>query len=152
VLIGHRPYSAADVTSAYGFPVARVLPVDQRAAGALEAGTHPARIRRSSLVRSIKSMADLLAAWTEPPPVAAAGEPPPAVAGHEPLPVAAREVHRPPTELEALGQRPPPPPRHEPPVRHEQYEPPAPHEQYEQQYQMSPAIRAALAPPPERRP
>lgn len=58
VLVGEHPYSAAEVEAAVGVKVIGVLPRDERAAAMLngEPGT-PAKLHRSSLVRSARDLA-----------------------------------------------------------------------------------------------
>jgi MinD-like ATPase involved in chromosome partitioning or flagellar assembly len=63
VLIGDRPYSAAEVQRAYGLPVIHVIEEDNRGAQQMEAGTNPAKLRRSTLVRSVASLAGTLSGW-----------------------------------------------------------------------------------------
>lgn len=62
VLIGERPYSAAEVSAATGIPVAAVLADDPRTAHALTNGECSQRVRRSSLVRTASAFAARLAA------------------------------------------------------------------------------------------
>ncbi len=90
VLIGEKPYTANDVSRAYGLPVVHVVEHDDRGAKQMETGTNPNKLRRSSLVRSIAGLADTLSEWLHPagaenwaPPTSAAssGATPPAAAG-----------------------------------------------------------------------
>jgi hypothetical protein len=62
VLIGARPYSAADVEAAVGLKVLGVLPRDDRAAAVLNGDTgSAAALNRSPLIRSARSIAAVLA-------------------------------------------------------------------------------------------
>lgn len=63
VLIGEKPYSAADVTQAYGLPVVHVVADDRRGAALMESGANPKKLRRSTLVRSVTGLSEALAAW-----------------------------------------------------------------------------------------
>ncbi|MCU1449156.1 MAG: chromosome partitioning protein [Acidimicrobiales bacterium] len=79
VLVGERPYSAADVEAAAGVPVAGVLADDARAAAMLngEPGS-PAALSRSPLMRSARAVAAALSAIsrsTPTPSIRAAGRP-----------------------------------------------------------------------------
>jgi MinD-like ATPase involved in chromosome partitioning or flagellar assembly len=84
VLIGDRPYSAQQVAGAYGFPVIEVLPADQKVARSLEGGTHPARLRRSTLVRSVAALAERLSASVERPTPSALPPAQPSWDGYQP--------------------------------------------------------------------
>lgn len=66
VLIGERPYSAADVAEATGIAVAAVLPDDPRSAEALLRGGSSSRLRRSPLVRAATSFAAQISAQIRP--------------------------------------------------------------------------------------
>jgi hypothetical protein len=73
VLVGDRPYSAADVEAAVGVPVAGVLADDARAAAMLngEPGS-PVALSRSALMRSAREVAATLSALgrsTPAPPI-----------------------------------------------------------------------------------
>ena len=129
VLIGERPYSADDVTNAYGLPVARVLPLDRRAAGALEAGASGARIRRSSLIRSIATFTESMAGWLDSDPTAGEPDGGPAAAPDWPELSGGFEVTG--TSPPPPAPAPPPPPAPDPPA--------VPAENL-----ISPAMRAAL--------
>jgi hypothetical protein len=65
VLIGERPYSAAEVEATVGVKVIGVLPQDERAAAMLngEPGT-ASKLHRSSLVRSARDLAAAIAGVT----------------------------------------------------------------------------------------
>ena len=67
VLIGERPYTAADVTSQLHCPVLGVIDHDARAAAAMHNGHSGRALRRSVLLRSARSLADTLARATESP-------------------------------------------------------------------------------------
>ncbi len=94
VLIGEKPYTANDVSRAYGLPVVHVVEHDDRGAKQMETGTSPNKLRRSSLVRSIAGLADTLSEWLHPagvenwaPPTSAASSattPPSAVGAPDP--------------------------------------------------------------------
>jgi hypothetical protein len=72
LLIGDRPYSVAEVADAVGAKPLGVLPVDDRAAAALTVGrSDGARVlRRSRLLRDAGAVAEGLAGWLPPVPVA----------------------------------------------------------------------------------
>lgn len=72
VLVGERPYTAADVTSQLGCPVLGVIDEDTRAAAALHNGHSDRALRRSALLRSARSLAETLTRATESPAVPAA--------------------------------------------------------------------------------
>jgi hypothetical protein len=86
VLIGDRPHSPAEITSQLGVQVRGVVADDAWAAGVLTVGGRSRGLRRSSLVRSVRSLVDDLMYRLETPvldagprPAAAlpAGTPPP---------------------------------------------------------------------------
>ena len=58
-LIGEKPYSAQQVTDAFGIP-AFVIADDQRGAGAIETGGSAKRVRRSDLMRSALELAEAI--------------------------------------------------------------------------------------------
>jgi hypothetical protein len=93
VLIGEKPYSAQAVTDAFGLPVVHVVADDRRGARLLESGSNPAKLRRSTLVRSVTGLAESLAAWLHPAADAADDDgeplpaPPPAPSVPAPAPV-----------------------------------------------------------------
>jgi Mrp family chromosome partitioning ATPase len=60
LLVGDRPYRAADVAAALGIPVAGTLPFDPRGANALERRNLGAETRRSTIVRAARSALDAL--------------------------------------------------------------------------------------------
>jgi len=67
VLVGERPYTAADVTRQLGCPVLGVIEHDPRAAEAMHGGGYSDRVlRRSLLLRSARSLAETLTGTTEP--------------------------------------------------------------------------------------
>lgn len=66
VLVGDRPYTAADVTTQLGCDVLGVIPDDRRGAKALTDGGSPRSVRRSMLMRSARSLAERLIAARQP--------------------------------------------------------------------------------------
>lgn len=66
VLVGERPYSAADVTDQLDCPVLGVIEHDPRAAEAMHGGHSGRALRRSLLLRSARSLAGNLTGTTEP--------------------------------------------------------------------------------------
>ena len=113
LLVGDRPYPVAEVAATVGASPLGTLPVDARAASALNDG-HPGAarlLRRSQLLRVARSLAEGLAGWM---PVAA-GPATPSRASHLPPPPApaAREAPAgPPPGYQPSGPQPsgPPPP------------------------------------------
>ena len=66
LLIGDRPYTADDVTKAYGFPVAGVIADDRRGVAAMETGAGGSSLKRSLLARSAGHVATSLASALSP--------------------------------------------------------------------------------------
>ncbi|MEW6473870.1 MAG: hypothetical protein AB1679_16585 [Actinomycetota bacterium] len=60
LLVGDRPYGAAEVAAALGIPVAGTLPFDPRGANALERRLLGAETRRSTIVRAARSALDVM--------------------------------------------------------------------------------------------
>lgn len=90
VLVGKTPYDAVQVADALETEVLHTLPVDRRAADAVNLGGDDRYLRRSQLARSCRNLAARIAERTAEPIVAdAAAEPP---AGERPG--AAQEVIR----------------------------------------------------------
>ena len=81
VLIGSGPYSADDVTKAFGFEVAGVIPDDAAGADILVSGGSARALRQSLLIRSARSLAEGVAGRLDPQ--AATHETPPAVADED---------------------------------------------------------------------
>lgn len=71
ILIGDRPHGRDEIQDTYGHPVVAVLPDDTRTARALTAGTMSARVMKSPLVRTARSVAGDLSAWLHPEPTVA---------------------------------------------------------------------------------
>src|SRR5262245_26303281 len=78
LLIGDRPYSVAEVADAVGASPLGTLPVDVRAAAALNVGrSNAARaMRRSRLLRDARAVAEALARWLPARPIRPPGPPP----------------------------------------------------------------------------
>lgn len=93
VLVGDTPYGPAEVESALGIEVVHVLPVDARAATALNLGGDDRYLRRSALARSCRRLAELLRNGTWDAVLAGDGARPaePAVA-EGPIPSTASEA------------------------------------------------------------
>jgi len=66
LVVGDRPYPAADVAAALEIPVAGTLPLDARAVRALERPGIGADSRRSTLVRAARSALDAMSRWPQP--------------------------------------------------------------------------------------
>ena len=66
LVVGDRPYPAADVAAALGIPVAGTLPLDARAVRGLERSGIGADSRRSTLVRAARSALDAMSRWPQP--------------------------------------------------------------------------------------
>ena len=66
VLVGDRPYTAAEVTAQLGCDVLGVIADDRRGAKALTDGGSPRSVRRSMLMRSARGLADRLIAASQP--------------------------------------------------------------------------------------
>jgi hypothetical protein len=66
LLVGDRPYPAAEVADALGIPVAGTLPLDPRAVRGLERRTIGAEARRSTIVRCARSALDAMSRWPQP--------------------------------------------------------------------------------------
>lgn len=64
LLIGDRPYTAADVVDAYGYPVLGVIADDRRGVAAMENGAGGSALKRSLLARSAGQVASSIAAAT----------------------------------------------------------------------------------------
>jgi hypothetical protein len=58
ILLGERPYGAADVEATLGVPVLGAVPLDRRGADAVVGRSRPGTARRSALVRSARSFLD----------------------------------------------------------------------------------------------
>ena len=72
VLVGERPYGARDVEERLGVRVAGTLASDAKTAGMLRDGGSPHALRRSPLVRSVRSLVDAVCdrlGIAPPPPV-----------------------------------------------------------------------------------
>jgi hypothetical protein len=67
VLIGDRPHSPSEITAQLGVPVRGVVADDSWAAGVLTVGGRSRGLRRSSLVRSVRSLVDDLMYRLETP-------------------------------------------------------------------------------------
>ncbi|HEY3139700.1 MAG TPA: hypothetical protein VGJ86_01140 [Acidimicrobiales bacterium] len=67
VLIGDRPHSPSEITAQLGVPVRGVVADDAWAAGVLTVGGRSRGLRRSSLVRSVRSLVDDLMYRLETP-------------------------------------------------------------------------------------
>jgi MinD-like ATPase involved in chromosome partitioning or flagellar assembly len=103
LLVGDRPYPVAEVAATVGAGPLGTLPVDARAASALNHGRPGAarRLRRSQLLRVARSLAEGLAGWM-PTPAGLAAAPPAPVARPTrrpppPAPDGARPAHPPPS-------------------------------------------------------
>ena len=98
LLVGDRPYPAAEVAATVGASPLGTLPVDARAASALNDG-HPGAarlLRRSQLLRVARSLAEGLAGWMPVPagpatPSRATHLPPPPASPPPPAPAPAEE-------------------------------------------------------------
>lgn len=66
VLVGDRPYAAAEVTAQLGCDVFGVIADDRRGAKALRDGGSPRSVRRSILMRSARGLAGRLTATPQP--------------------------------------------------------------------------------------
>jgi len=66
VLVGDRPYTAAEVTAQLGCDVLGVIADDRRGAKALADGGSPRSVRRSMLLRSARDLAERLIAAPQP--------------------------------------------------------------------------------------
>lgn len=71
VLVDDGPYRTGEISAAVDTPVATRLPVDHRAADALNGVGAHRRLRRSRLLRSVRSLVDDLQRDADPMPVAA---------------------------------------------------------------------------------
>lgn len=71
-LVGDKPYSAQQVTEAFGIP-AFVLADDRRGAEAIETGGSAKRVRRSDLMRSARELAETIDAAVNPGAVSTPG-------------------------------------------------------------------------------
>jgi MinD-like ATPase involved in chromosome partitioning or flagellar assembly len=67
VMIGERPYDAAQVSRALGVEVVAVLPEDPRSAEAFAGLAGSAALKRSPLVRAARDVAERLSATAAPP-------------------------------------------------------------------------------------
>lgn len=63
VLIGDKPYSAADVGEAFGFPVVAALADDPKTAAAITSGVAPHKLKKSALTRDVAAFSSSLAGW-----------------------------------------------------------------------------------------
>lgn len=61
VLVGERPYSAAEVAAEFGCDVLGVVADDPRGAATLWEGGSPRRLARSAFARSVRTLADAVA-------------------------------------------------------------------------------------------
>jgi len=66
LVVGDRPYPAADVAASLGIPVAGAMPLDARAVRGLERSSIGAESRRSTLVRAARSALDAMSRWPQP--------------------------------------------------------------------------------------
>ncbi len=66
VLVGQKPYGAAEVEATYDFPVVGLIADDPRSVASLEQGGMSKRLRRHPFVRSSTTLADTLADWLSP--------------------------------------------------------------------------------------
>ncbi len=66
VLVGQKPYGAAEVERTYRFPVVGVIADDRRSVVALEQGAITKRLRRHPFIRSSVTLAKTLSTWLEP--------------------------------------------------------------------------------------
>ncbi len=74
VLIGQKPYGAAEVERTYRFPVVGVIADDRRSVVALEQGAMTKRLQRHPFLRSSVTLAKTLSTWLEPVAATSAGE------------------------------------------------------------------------------
>jgi hypothetical protein len=125
LLVGDRPYPVSEVATTVGASPLGTLPVDTRAAAALNDG-HPSAmrvLRRSHLLRDAGALAEVLAGWLAPD----AGSPLATSAPHAATAPAPVPPSRPPASQPASQPQPPqqpqPPPQPYPP---EPAPPPAP--------------------------
>ena len=66
LVVGDRPYPAAEVADALGIALAGSLPLDPRAVRGLERRTIGAEARRSTIVRAARSALDAMSRWPQP--------------------------------------------------------------------------------------
>jgi MinD-like ATPase involved in chromosome partitioning or flagellar assembly len=66
VLVGRKPYGAAEVEATYDFPVVGLIADDPRSVASIERGGMSKRLRRHPFVRSSTTLADTLAGWLSP--------------------------------------------------------------------------------------
>ena len=66
LVVGDRPYPAAEVADALGIPLAGTLPLDPKAVRGLERRTIGAEARRSTIVRAARSTLDAMSQWPQP--------------------------------------------------------------------------------------
>jgi hypothetical protein len=120
LLVGDRPYPVAEVAATVGAGPLGTLPVDARAASALNHGRPGAArlLRRSQLLRVARSLAEGLASWM-PAPAGLAAAPAglaAATAGPAAAPAGpATRLPPPPAPVGPATGRPPPPAPDEPP-------------------------------------
>ena len=74
VLIGQKPYGAAEVERTYRFPVVGVIADDRRSVVALEQGAMTKRLQRHPFLRSSATLAKTLSTWLEPVAATSTGE------------------------------------------------------------------------------
>ncbi|HET6774249.1 MAG TPA: hypothetical protein VFH36_13115 [Acidimicrobiales bacterium] len=126
LVVGDRPYPVAEVAATVGASPLGGLPVDPRAASALNDGRPGAArlLRRSQLVRVARSLAEDLAGWMPAPgglPASTHRPPPPASPPHEVSP-----PHVPPPPYGASPEPRPGPPSGYPPPGPQPSGPPPP--------------------------
>lgn len=80
LLVGERPYPPAEVAAALDVEVIAVLAADAHAADALVGQDSRALLRRSALMRSVRTAVDALQAWLPPTPDPTASSVPAVVA------------------------------------------------------------------------
>jgi hypothetical protein len=116
LLVGDRPYPVAEVAATVGAGPLGTLPVDARAASALNHGRPGAArlLRRSQLLRVARSLAEGLASWMPAPAGLAAATAGPAAAPAGP----ATRLPPPPAPVGPATRRPPPPAPDGPPSAH----------------------------------
>lgn len=68
LLVGERPYPPTEVAAALDVEVIAVVAADGRAADALAGHGSDTSLRRSALMRSIRTAVEALQAWLPPPP------------------------------------------------------------------------------------
>ena len=63
ILIGDKPYSASDVSEAFGFPVVASLADEPKTAAAITSGVDPHKLKRSKLTSDVATFASSMSAW-----------------------------------------------------------------------------------------